>query len=210
MQPSSHPRWKVWLEVANSVASVIQSVATVIAIVVGGVWTYVLFVENRERFPKAAVDHDVSRVQLDGDRALLRLVVRIENSGKGLLRLTEGEVRVQQILPLSECSPGDAARCPKRLVEANQPVPELGQRIAEWPITAYWATPTAQPGNHPQAVLDVELEPGEQEFLSFDFIVSEKVRAVQVYSYFMNPEKQDQGIGWKHITFHELTKEAEH
>lgn len=81
--------------------------ATITAIVVGGIWAYLLFVRRRQKYPRAALTHHIvhrriSHDELPDDKVLLRVGLVIENPGEVLLSLISGETRVQQIEPWPE------------------------------------------------------------------------------------------------------------
>lgn len=185
-----------WLDRIEKIASIVQSVATVGAVIVGALWTYWLFVENREQLPRAKVEHAVQTVGLSNKSRLLRLDVTVENSSKVLLTLQAGAVRIQQIAPLLDCDPGAGTQCPKGAILTGRTPTLPGERLVRWPLIAAW--------NSTGGGEITELEPGEQEKIAFDFVVPSTARSIQIYSYFANVKKE--GIGWKTITIHDLEK----
>lgn len=80
----------------KSVANIAQSVATVIAIIVAGIW----FIERREASLKADITHTVIHRQIDDKQTWLRVSIKISNQGKRLLDLKSGLFSIHQILPL--------------------------------------------------------------------------------------------------------------
>ena len=78
----------------------LESVATILAILIGGVWTYILFIKNREKFPKADITHSIEKINRKND-VIVRLTIEIKNLGKVKLPVKSGEVRLQQIKPVS-------------------------------------------------------------------------------------------------------------
>jgi hypothetical protein len=161
----------------------------VLALIVGGVWTYWLFVQNREKSPKALVEHAVERILLPENQALLRASVRVTNVGQVLLSVGKMTARVQQIAPLADC--GGDANCPKELLSAGSS-PRVGEEhVARWPAMDWWS------GNP-----EFELEPSETESLVFDFITPAHVQVVQFYTHLENPTKDK---GWRNYSIHHLT-----
>ncbi len=77
-------------------ANIAQSVATVIAIIVAGIW----FVERREASLKADITHTVIYRQIDDKQTWVRVSIEISNQGKRLLDLKYGLFGIHQVLPL--------------------------------------------------------------------------------------------------------------
>ncbi len=76
----------------------IESVLTIAAILIGGIWTYILFIKNREKYPKADLSQIIQKIDLD-DELLIRLTIVIKNVGRVKLPIKSGEVRLQHIKP---------------------------------------------------------------------------------------------------------------
>ncbi len=72
------------------------------AIVVGGIWTYPIFVKRRQRYPRANVTQQIGHYPLLNNKVLLRATVRICNEGEILLSLVSGFSRVQQMIPCED------------------------------------------------------------------------------------------------------------
>ena len=88
----------------------LQAVCTIGAILVGGWWTYTLFVENRKDYPRAKISHHILYrglgINKDArtDTRLVHVTVTVANTGEVLVTLANSEVRVQQILPCPRTS----------------------------------------------------------------------------------------------------------
>jgi hypothetical protein len=165
----------------KDLADIAQSTLTVIAIAIGGVWTYVLFVRRRERFPKAVIGHQALGF-LAGDRILLHVTLRISNIGAVILRLTEVRLQIQQILPFDR----EIAEHITNDVDPVQP----GRLEVDWPLLAQrkctWV--------HHECY---ELEPGETDEFPFDFVIPAGIRVVRIYSYTRNiAKRRRREIGW--------------
>lgn len=169
-----------WLTYTKDAASTLQSVATIVALLVGAWWV----LRRRRTYPRANFRHIVSHVPLDDDTYLVRLTVAIENVGDVLLRLEESVGGIQQVMPV-----------PKHL----RPVLQAGDREAfeqseiEWPFIDIRRR--SRSGS--------EIESGESAAIDFELFAPMTVRFVIVYSYFRNPTKpEDQG--WNTSTLYEL------
>lgn len=87
----------------KSATGIAQSVATVIAIIVAGIW----FIERREASLKADITHTIIHRQIDDKQTWLRVSIEISNQGKRLLDLKSGTIAIHRILPLgSDDIPG--------------------------------------------------------------------------------------------------------
>jgi hypothetical protein len=83
---------------------IIQSIVTIFAVLVGGFWTYTLFVKERENYPHATIEHAPSHIALSKDINLLRVSMTVKNTGTSILEIKEMFIRVQQILPVPLCA----------------------------------------------------------------------------------------------------------
>jgi flagellar biogenesis protein FliO len=45
----------------KDIADVIQALFTSLAFIIGGAWTYLLFVRKRQRFPRAKIEHQITQ-----------------------------------------------------------------------------------------------------------------------------------------------------
>lgn len=178
--------WIAWVDL-------IVSVCTVFAIGIGGWWTYKLFRQKRQRYPRANISHSINLWDVENCKRLLRVGIRIENVGDVLLRPSKGHVRLQLVRPWPY-QVRDAAN-------DKQPLVRPGSREANWPKL----------GENTWEDQSLEIEPNEVDIIYLDFIVPQKVETVKVYSHLVNPLKQgrfslgskDQ-IGWTTSSIHEL------
>ena len=168
--------FKEILEVANHVVSVL-------AVLFGGFWGYLLFVKRRQKYPRANLVHHITHRPFGGGKTLLQVSVTISNTGEVLLSLISAQVRVQQLLPPTP----NVAGCLER---GEDPVPD-GDTEVPWPLlqerkTAWTAG-------------EFEIEPGESDQICYDFFVDSEVSSVEIYSYLTNVRKRQREIGW-HLT----------
>lgn len=176
------------LETLEQGISIIGSIATVVAIIVGGFWTYFLFVKHRQRFPSANVQHESEQISLPGDKRLVHVAATISNDGKVLVSIESAFTRLQQVLPV-----------PKHILSViesgKDPVPKDSHEVP-WDLLGE--------RNWQYAVGDAEVEPGEEEVLHSEFIVDGCVNAVVIYTYVKNRAKRCREIGWSQTTFLQL------
>lgn len=171
-----------WLKVTNDAVGVLESLATIAALVVGAWWV----LRRRKTYPRAKFAHAASHVALNSRLLLLRVSVTIENVGDVLLRLEKSVAGVQQVSPVpAEIEPWLVAR--EELI---------GSAITEfdWPFI----------DSRQRNWSGHEIEPGEAVAFDFELLVPIGVRHVLIYSYFRNVTKPGD-VGWNTSTIYEIT-----
>jgi hypothetical protein len=170
-------------------AGAAADVATVAAIVVGGWWTYTRFIKQRTGNVRAALSQAASHRQLTDDDALLRVVLRIENTGAVLMPIEEIRCEIYQVAPPTADTLAMLEK--HELIDRddyNAQLPCIQGYTKEW------------------AKKQVEIEPGEFDTFAYDFIVSTEVTTIFIYAHVPNSTKAE-GIGWDVSDFYD-TKSA--
>jgi hypothetical protein len=116
----------------------------------------------------------------------------VTNTGQTLIELRTCLTRLQQIRPLD---PSLA----ERVAGGEDPVAP-GEREVQWPELA-----RREASWKPK---EAEIEPGEEETLDCDFVVSGSVEVVEVYSYIQNYAKAGRPIGWSRTSIVPLDGEG--
>jgi hypothetical protein len=170
-----------------------KDVVEAAALVLAGFWAYMLFVRGRQRFPRASLTHRITHRNLPDGQVLLHVNVLVANPGLIVLRIKEAEARVQQLLPL----PDDV----REAIELGKdPVPK-GEREVPWALlserTCEWKK------------RQFEIEPGEADESTWDFVLPSDVHTVEVYNYFRNAKKRRKDIGWGLTTLYDVRPAAE-
>jgi len=195
------------LDVIEQIVGIAQGITTITAIVVGGFWSYKVFVQKRQRYPRAKIEHHIicRSILSESKRALLSLDVIISNSGDVLLSLQSGEIFIKQLLPLPD----------KILNPYNQEQNLDGEQITGWKMIAFraekWESNKKKEPRMKRIMKalgisypsGIEIEPGEIEQLHYDFFISNNVRSILVYSYFRNIQKSHR-VGWSLTTTHDI------
>ena len=171
----------------QSVGSILQSFLAAAAIVVGGTWTYMLFVRQRLAFPRmqvAIVPHPVSI----RNGWILHAVAQLTNSGSVIARISSAEMHLRIVLPLPQQVQAD--------VDVDRDPVREGETEIPWPMLAgrTWDSKT-----HP-----IELEPGESDTLHADFFVPGHVSVIQFYLFVANAKKRRRGLGWTTTTIYKM------
>lgn len=172
---------------------VLSDAATAIAVFLGGIWAYRVYVQKRQRFPRAEVRHSVEEIPLSAGRHLLRVTVHIENKGDVLLRVADGDVRVAPVLPLTDASDESLRARGSTIPYSSARFPWLVKWKCEWK----------------DGESSIEVEPGESHHAHFDFLLDSPVSVVHVYSYIGNKLKprrlrRPKPMGWKYVSYHRL------
>jgi len=172
----------------------IEALLTSVALLVGGWWTYRTFIRTRLRYPRIDLEQRVSHRHLPDGRVLLRVVVTLKNHGSVLLRVRNGFVRVQQVLPVADIP---------ELGKVRDGSAEMSAVVADatelpWPLLIEVPKKWADPG--------WEVEPGETETVAFDIVLRPDVEVVRIYSFIANPRKRRLGYGWKAADFYDIRR----
>lgn len=177
------------MENIKDIASIAQSLTTILAIVVSGIWGYWIFVKNRQQYPRVKLSHSILYRKLETGKVLVHVTVTIQNIGGILLSLQMVETRIHQVFPL----PKKAADA---VAKGESPIAPDSTEIDSW----------TELGRHRcnfQKNL-FEVEPGEVQDIHHDFIIPGSVETVLIYSYLQNIKKRNRDIGWDMTTFHDL------
>lgn len=173
--------WKTGAELA-------QAVLTTTAIIIGGIWTYLRFIKNRLRFPRAELSHTVVYKNLSAGKSLLRISLKVVNQGDVLLPISKTWTRISQILPMTANT--------LNTLETGINLQRDDDAEIKWPeidcLEITYEPKTA------------EIEPGELEYFHFDFIVPCDLKVVHVYSFFTNKKKKESG--WPCTTIIDLNE----
>lgn len=174
----------------------VQSVVSIIAIIIGGWWTYENFIQERKNFPHANIDFNFSQTLLTPEIRLLGVSILISNTGTSRMEVQNSEIRIQQILPLSLC-PKTQAKCAVNDVEYAIKNVEMKTDRFAWPMIAYRKNTFKTPRI---------LEPGEKEQLDYEFAIPAAVRTVRIYSHVLNKKgNMKLNEGWHTSTFYDFS-----
>ncbi|WP_292916644.1 hypothetical protein [Nitrosomonas sp.] len=169
----------------------VQSIATTGAIVIGGIWTYFLFIKNRLNYPQIELKIACDQYALDHGKKLIHTTVTLKNTGKVMLYSRFAEIRLRQVLPLP--------------IEVNERISQnydlllQDQTQVEWPLIAarQWHWDSGE----------FEIEPEESDAVHTEFVVDASVTLVQFYFFIKNAKKQN--LGWSLAEMHKLESKEE-
>ena len=177
-----------WPEVADT----FESSVTALALILGGAWTWLVFVRQRLNKPKLAATIQPYVVGCD-DGWIIHVTVNLTNTGTVLARLCSAELRMRQLVP----PPHEVTD----LARQGADIVYKGETSVAWPMLASreWAWNRGE----------CEIEPAESDILATDFFVPSEVATVQFYLYIANAAKRRQAIGWSSTFIRHLPKNGE-
>lgn len=171
---------------AKDSAAIVESYAKTLALAAAGLWTYLLFVRQRQRYPRASIKESGVVRKLDKDRHLLTVGVQLTNIGQRLIEIDYVTVVVQQLAPLSSTAI-------TRALGKHDPKDAASAREILWYRIGLRRTRFQR--HH------LEIEPGESQHLAFDFAIAPSVRIIKVRTDVENVAKRWSLRKWLHKTF---------
>jgi hypothetical protein len=130
---------------------------------------------------------EISDFKLTKKQNVLVVDERIANVGNRLVRLRAGQIRVAQVLPM----PAPAAQ-------------ELGstQAVPETDRSHYWSLLHKRPELWDE---DHIVEPGENDQIHHEFLISPDIQVVTVVSYIYNPVgNPNKPLGWRTTAMYDM------
>ncbi len=174
---------QISLSTVRDIATIVQSIFTVAAVIIGGVWTYWLFVKKRQKYPSAKIEHQISHRPIANGKVLLSVNAVISNSGNVLLSLEKGKIRVSQVLPPQDELLDILTR-------------KKGTQVTNWHLLSPLVNPIGQE--------TLEIEPSESQQFLVHYVIDADIQTILVYTYFRNVEKPKRNIGWTLTTIYDL------
>ena len=176
------------MEFLEDLFSVIQPALISVGIIMGGIWTYFLFVHQRLRFPKVGIELFITDKILPEGARFIHADIKINNLGHVILKPDHSELRLRQIVPLHDEIKQD-------IKVGVDPVLQDETEI-KWPMVAG--------RNWKWNKKEFEIEPGESDSLHSDYIVESNIKVVEFYFYLSNVKKKSKKIGWGLTKIHEF------
>jgi hypothetical protein len=198
--PTKSPsRFKEKVEIAQALFTIAQAIFAIAAIIVGGLWTYNLFIKERHEYPHANIELKLSHVALSDRVNLLRVWIELTNGGSSLMKIGKSIIRVQQILPSVPCPKQDGACAANEVDAAIKEVERHDDRFN-------WALIAERTDSWPS----FDIEPGEKQSIDFEFATPSEVKAVRVYAYFRNDQKSSDAseVGWDTSNYYDFPAPA--
>jgi hypothetical protein len=166
-------------------AEIIQSVATVLALLLGGIWTYLLFLRHRQKYPRAVASHEVTTFPVGEEGVVVHAALRVKNCGEVLIEVRGGSIRFYAL---------DQHNAGWPLLPHESKIPDEGRDEFRWRKLGRHALPR-----------DCEIEPGEIDYYHYEIYVPLSVKKLKIYSHFSNASKGRKKIGWNRTTIHDMS-----
>jgi Protein of unknown function (DUF2934) len=201
-------RFRAWLTTQKDALSTIQAVVTIVALGVGGLWTWWLFDPTAQRTPNLYVTQMAETRPLADGLLLLHVNFLLENTGKVTAFLTCAAVIVSEVRP---ANPDQVAGYRKGAAEWDN------AEVPAWPVMK-WMVNENLGKNH------FFVEVGNKAQVTADFIIpdrlvpnAERIRTIRIYSNFQRrisdasdcrrkpePDGGILGPGWETVTLYEI------
>src|ERR1043165_7074121 len=157
-----------WIVVRLGSIQDVESLVKIVALFIGGWWTWLGFIRKRVRLPSADVECDVT-IWRDAGQVFIHVSIRVTNHGNVLMRIQQGCAWIEQLTPLPES-------VAQRLHETHELVPT--ERVdAEWILIKKLDLPKD---------FCLDIEPGETDHIDFDFVIDGSIKRVLIYSHLAN------------------------
>jgi len=173
----------------KNIIDAVQATTTILAIIVGGIWSYMLFVNKRQKYPRARIEHQVACRSITKDKSLLSVDVFITNRGEVLLSLISWEISIKQMLP-------PQAQLQQLLPRKADSPKTTADQIIDWNLIASRKDKWKKG--------EFEVEPGEQHQIHSDFLIEAKVETILVESFSQNVKKRKKQMEWSLSSIHNL------
>jgi hypothetical protein len=176
------------LQTTKDVLIAINSLVSSCAFLVGGYWSWKLFVKRRHSFPCADITQSISHHPF-GDKVLVRVTVTIVNKGEVLMEIKLASTRFLLVNPYETVkNSGELVRI------------EGGCRL-DWPLledVKYYPKTSR------------EIEPGESDEIHFDYLAEPDVQTIIAHTNIHNHVKQkgNRVIVWEKSTIYDLVTPA--
>ena len=163
-------------------ASTLQSLVTITAIVVGGVYAWLKLQLFRDFEPHLTITHEIGHRSIGTTYIHIDVTAVLHNSSKVNLDLREAVFRLQQIGPTTD-----------------EEIESLYAEVFESPIHDHLQWPTLEEVDLTWESGALVIEPGESHRETYEFIISSDVQIALVYTFFENPNASDHArsvVGW--------------
>jgi hypothetical protein len=172
-------------------AATVQSIVTIVALLIGGVWTYNTFVRFRQDRPRLVITHSVDHFRIPNNLILLSVEERFSNVGPVAIELQKGEIRIIRVLPLPD-GLAQKAKSPDSLNDTAED-PKV------WPVLVWYP--------HPWDKTRELIEPGEADSIKNYFLIPDSIEVVNIVSFVANPAEGNK-MAWRSSTTYDLRSES--
>ncbi len=172
---------------AKDLSGIAQSLITAFAIVAGGIFAYYKLQLFRDFEPHLTISHAVSHRFLGDYYVHIAVTANLYNSSRVKMELSEGFFSLQQLAPLS-------AEEVERLYA--QVFVDREYEYFQWPLL----DETPRDWDNDKLII----EPGGAHQETCEFLVSEDVESVLIYTYFYGSADPQASHGWDATTIYDI------
>lgn len=112
-----------------NIASILQSIVTAGALVVGGIWTYLKFIRQQEKYPNIEFLADINLIGKQDDHWIAEIIATIENKGKAQHKMSNFEFDLNALFSNDKVELtekwGNQVNFPHRIAEGSFIPPDL-------------------------------------------------------------------------------------
>jgi len=83
----------------KNVAAALQSIATIASFIIGGIWVYLRFIRQQEKYPNIEFLADIEFLGFQNDWWLVEIIASIENKGKAQHKMNEFRFDLNALYP---------------------------------------------------------------------------------------------------------------
>ena len=95
------------LEDFKNLGSALQSIATIASFIIGGIWVYLKFIRQQEKYPNIEFLADIEFVGEQGDYLIAEIIATIDNKGKAQHRMNDFRFDVNALFPHDKVETSD-------------------------------------------------------------------------------------------------------
>ena len=161
----------------DTAASIAFNILAGVAIIVGGGWTLWKHIRERQYYSSANVGISAEHIETADGRLVVRAVLAIRNVGKTFMRIDRAFVWIQLVEPFEGTVLDSLASMDEAVADEVSPIAE-----ADWPLLA---ERTIEFGRG-----QMDIEPGEQDEIPFEFLLEGGTETVLLYGYVRNASKR--------------------
>ena len=172
-------------------ADIFQSIVTILAIIVGGIFALFKLQAFRDFEPHLTISHKVSHRLIGDSYVHIDATAELRNSSKVQVEIREGLFSLQRISPTSDVE-----------IESlfEETFIKREKRNLQWP-TLYKLNAVWNKG-------ELTIEPGESHRETIEFVISTELQSVIIYTYFSNPRfplSSPMPKGWAASTIYDIS-----
>jgi hypothetical protein len=90
------------IEEFKNLSSALQSIATILSFVVGGIWVYLRFIRQQEKYPNIEFLSDIEFVGEQDNYWIVEVISTIDNKGKSQHKMNDFQFDINALMPDEE------------------------------------------------------------------------------------------------------------